>query len=733
MSDENADSSGVVRASGNDGQLSAPAGGERGFSLEAGLSVDDTTRRNPVSRGSRLAVLGHLDREAPAHPTPSGLNDDAGGDSPSQAGSIDPRGEDSTAKAHRGGEAHVAADFVRAGDEQQNTRGRGSGEATVRRSVSPPLRLDNGTLVLGERLRLRSSPAGLETHEGLDENGDDEVYAKFSGVGKRSDQSCRNGESLEEWANAARKSGRVDLPVPNPAESSTREQRARSDNYITDKGSSHSNSSNNSDNDDLILLTLEDLKSARSRAHKALLASNVTGTLETCQKILREWPSDGATLLYQGAAMAQVGEWDNAWDRMERVLALSSGVEKVVSVAASATAGYSTTRVGDGQGNTQSSAQHADAAGPPRAAAAAAAVPLDIALAAAANLASFARARAPETLDPNAETFFLVEGLRGAAERDHRVGLEEGKTRARSALPSSEASSPGERSKGENGSGNPEEPYKAGRINGYTDLLVMMAQALEGKGQLTSALRIYQRAILLGGHRDPRALHGLGGLSRRLLEVERERTRRQRLTHSVEAPAQSSAPSPPSLPAPAPSRLDRHHLSQHQTRTGKTATSSTASRNQRQRQRPSGCEWGISHPKPGQVFSSHDLVQVEFDLTLLDPGLPSAGSLFETTTVGSSAAGAGGLSSEDAAQESRGEGIAVAEDGLGVVVCSYLEGFKAAHCLPRGQLRDIGLGWHVLTAEAYQLPSLRPFSCPANGDANRDDRVEHRCVGSSIQ
>eukprot|EP00903_Cladosiphon_okamuranus_P018662 g17176.t1 len=574
ISDEKTESSGVVRTSVCDGQLSAPARWGRGFSLEAGLSVDDTTRKTNVSRGSRLSVLRHGGQDASSNRSPSGLYDDAGGDSPSQAGSIDPGGEVSTAEAHRVGEVHVAAALVRAGDEQQTTGGRGSREATVSRSVPVPLRVDNGTFVPGERPGLRSSPADPEPYEELDENGDDEVHA--SGVGNKSAQSHYNGESLEEWANAARKTGRVDLPVPKPAEPSSREQQMPSHN-------NSSSSIDDSEKDGLVFLTLQDLKSARSRAKKALLASNVTGTLEMCQTILRKWPSDGATLLYQGAAMAQGGEWDNAWDRMERVLALSSGVEKINLGPASAAAGYSTTHAGDGQGNTHSSAQQVDADGQSRAAAAAAEVPLDIALAAAANLASFARARAPKTLDQNAETFFLVEGLRGPADQDHRVGQERGKARAKSALPrSSRTSSPAERSKDENGSGNPEEPYKAGRIDGYTDLLIMMAQAFEGKGQLTSALRIYQRAILLGGHRDPRALHGIGGLSRRLLEVE-------------------------------------------------------------------------------------------FDLTLLDPGLPSAGSLFETIKVGNSAVESGGFSSEDSAQESKGAGIAVAEDGLGFIVCSYLE------------------------------------------------------------
>ena len=710
---EHMESSGVARSSCH-GQLSARDGGGRGFSLEAGLSVDESTTRGSAPRSGHLAVLGYGDyEEPPAHASPNGFR--VSRDRPSQAGNIDPAGEASTSEAHRVGEARVAAALVRGVDEERAVRGtERRREAVVRRSVPPPLRLDNGTLVLGERLGLRSSPSDPETcEEGLDKNGDDVVHTR--GVGETRDRSRWKGKSLEEWAAAARMNGRVDdLPVPNPHEPPTREQQTPRGNYIVDEITSSNNS--NSNKEGPALLTLDDLKSARSRAHKALLASNVTGTLEMCQKILLEWPSDGATLLYQGAAMAQSGEWDAAWDRMERVFALSSGVEEIVAAAASATAGHPTAKPAE----------------LPRAGAAAA-VPLDIALAAAANLASFARARAPETLDSNAELFFLVEGLRGAAERD-RVGLEREKLSARSTVFSSEISSSAEKSKADHGGGKSEYSYKAGRIDGYTDLLVMMAQALEGKGQLTSALRLYQRAVLLGSHRDTRALHGLGGLSRRLLEVERERKLRQGVTDK--APAQSSAPSPPSLPVPDPLVPDRHYLFHRQTGAGEitSRTSETrfrGSRQQRQHQRTRGCEWGISHPKPGQVFSPDDPVQVEFDLSLLDPGLPSAGSLFETITVGSGAAGAVGLVPEDVAQESRGGGIAVVEDGLGAVVCSYLEGFKAAHCLPRGQLRDIGLGWHVLTAEVYQLPSLRPFACSAGGIAARDGRVETRCVEKS--
>lgn len=727
MSDEDAESGKVVRSRSYGGEVSASAGGNRVFSLEAGLFVEGSTR-DKSTRGSRLAVLGHGDHEALAHPSPGGLSD--AGARLSQANGIDPGGDATIAEARRVGEARVAAAIVRAGYEARTAGGRAAGDATVARSVLPPLRLNNGTLVLGERLGLRSSPLDPE---GFDENG---VHEKghSSAVRKTHDQNRRNRESLEEWAATARKKGRVDSPVADLPEPSKRQRRTPGEHHITDESNGGNNNKKNT-RDDPALLTLHDLKSARSRAHKAIIANNFTETLDLCQKILQEWPSDGATLLYQGAAMAQSGSWDNAWNRMERVLALSNGVEETATISAPAKADCCFTHADDRRGNAQSSARHVDAAEAPRATAAAT-VPPDIALAAAANLASFARARAPKTLDSNAETFFLIEGLRGAAERD-RVAYERQNTSWKPALFSSETRSLDEKSTEELSGGKAEGSYEAGRIGGYTDLLVMMAQALKGNGQLISALRLYQRAILLGGHRDPRALHGIGGLSRRLLEVEHERTRRKSAILGTAAPTQSSVLLPASLPLPIPPTHDRHHLLSHQTGTSATAVSTSetgvaSSRKQRPQQPTSGCEWGILHPKPGQVFSPDNPIQVEFDLTLLDPGLPSAGSLFETVAVGvggvgaDAGAGSGGLSSEDFAHESRGGGITVVEDGLGVVVCSYLEGYNAAHCLPRGQLRDIGLGWHTLTAEAYQLPSLRPFACQADVDAAGDSRVEHR-------
>ena len=519
----------------------------------------------------------------------------------------------------------------------------------------------------------------------------------------------RKKKSLEEWATAARKRGRVDTPVPPTLPSSTPE----SPFPCGAQGNGNSKNSSNSNNSasrrsGSILLTPHDLESARARVHHALVAGNVTDTLEISQQILQEWPHDGTALLYQGAAMAQSGEWDVAWNRMERVLALSRGVEEIPArTAALGTAGSPADDSDSARGHARGSAR-LDATAKPSVTAEAE-VPLNIALAAAANLASFSGSRARENLDPNAETFFLVEGLRGNTGWNH-VGTGRRMTGNRT----STATSPSNRDtagddEGSNGRGY----HEVERIDSYTNLLVMMAHAHEGKGQLTSALRLYQRAVLLGSHRDQRALHGIGRLSRRLLEVEREKTRRRGTTGGEASPTHSSILSPLSLPTSL--------TGENTTTTSTGAPGAVApSRKTQRRERGASCEWGISHPRPDQIFSPDDSVQVEFDLTLLDPGLPSAGSLFETFAI---RAAAGGSFSAKDVQENGGSG-SIVQDGLGVVVCSYLEGFKAANCLPSGQMRGVGLGWHLLTAEAYQLPSLAPFSCPASAG---DDSAGYRC------
>ncbi len=695
-SDEQVESngSGGWRRTRVDGGVSEPTKRGGGISLEAGLPGDDAGRSESSNRGGRLAAQGYWDGTSPPR---HGQNDLPGG----PGHSVGERRSDSSAEGitgdtHRVGEARVAAEgLVRAGGEQRTVAGeRGEGtenEGSVRRSVPPALRLDNGTVVMGDRVGLRSLPTDPEEESGVveadgDGGGGDGDEMSASGAGETNGTRRRKKKSLEEWATAERKRGRVDAPVPSTLPPST-------PGVKQGRGTSNTSTHNGRGS---ILLTLHDLKSARARAHKALLAGNIIDTLEMCQQILQEWPNDGTALLYQGAAMAQRGEWDVAWNRMERVLALSRGAEALpmMAVASPGTDRY--------PADDDRSARNYSVAKNSRTTEAQ--VPLDIALAAAANLASFARSRARETLDPNAEIFFIVEGLRGAIGRHYvgsgrRVATERGNN----TVPATSLSD--KDNEGDDGG-----QYEFERIDGYADLLVMMAQALEGKGQLTSALRLYQRAILLGSHRDQRALHGIGGLSRRLLEVERDRMRRSGTTGGAAAKAHSSIMPPQPLQTAATGDP-----------TGAQRAVASSGRRQR-RERRTACDWGISHPRPGQVFSPEESVQVEFDLTLLDPGLPSAGSLFETFAIGTDA---GVSSSADDTQNGGSRGSIVA-DGLGVVVCSYLEGFKTAHCLPRGQLRDVGPGWHLLTAEAYQLPSLMPFSCPGSA---RNDSGRYRCGG----
>lgn len=536
-------------------------------------------------------------------------------------------------------------------------------------------------------------------------------------------------ESLAEWVAEARKSGRVYPPLPSVPDSPTTRQTQSMPPAHTNSGISGGDTGSDSTGGGRMFPTLRALKLARARALDDLLTGNVAGTLELCREILQEWPSDSTTLLYQGAAMAQSGEWGVAWNKMERILALSSGAQKVAPPSA--------------RSSHRLPGQSGAGIVPHRAAEV---VPLDVFLAAVVNIASFSGNHASETTDVHAETFFLVEGLRGAADRQNAAGPGNKVTPSRpssSSTPSSKSgeivttaentaeeeeagtkSSPGGNNEdGGDGGGNTitGDYYEVGKIDDFTHILTSLGKALEGKGQLTSALRLYQRAILLGSHRDQAALRGLGRMSSRLLQVERERTRRREITQAGAPRNLSPGGSPSSPPPPA----DRYFRQGYR---GETAVGDSAgSRPHAQRQGDS-CEWTITHPRPGQVFSPEDLIQVEFDLTLLDPGLPSAGSLFETVAIGGDGV-VGGFGPEGYAQGGRGYGAGdVIDDNLGVIVCSRLEHFKAAHCLPRGQLHDVGLGWHLLTAEVYQLPSLRPYSCPVDsggvGGGNENFRYE---------
>lgn len=544
-------------------------------------------------------------------------------------------------------------------------------------------------------------------------------------------------ESLEEWAVAARKSGRVNARAPTTAEPSARRR-------LEHKSQCAKSSINNTT--DVVSPHTVDLSDARARAKTALLEGNFSGTLDMCQEILQEWPSDATTLLYQGAAMSQKGEGDMAWDKMERVLALASGVEEVTTMTASV--GYTTS--GDDEACTLHDLERCAIRGDSLRAAEVT-VPLTVALEAAACLAIFARDRTTETLDPQSETFFLVEGLLSAVERDpvtigksiastaksslfssESIGKESeaGKnasTACMTKLSSSSSSSSGAKFECNNGESKYGESsdglhYSVEDIAGFTHQIIMMAQALERTGQLTSSLRLYQRAILLGEDRDQRGRRGLGSVSRRLLELERERALRPRTIH-VESP-----PAPPSF-----SDGNQHrHQCQRGTGASSAGTSGTSAYasipQKRQRQRRGSCEWDITHPRPGQVFSPEDVIMVEYDLTLLDPGMPTAGSLFESVTLGVGANGARGFLPHDYAQQGGGASTEGVRYHMGVVVCSYLEGFTTPHCLPRSQLNGVGVGWHLLTAEAYQLPSLRQLSCAAGSPESGDGRRNHRCV-----
>lgn len=552
-------------------------------------------------------------------------------------------------------------------------------DAGLHSPPSPPLLHDDGAsafsstvgLRVRDRVRLYAYDNKADRTPTTSNSGvvvvDDDNLPSSSGVAEEVENEARRdpgGEehrrrrqgSLEEWAAAARKSGRVDEPMLVSGGGELDD----GDACFTEKldPSSSASSSSTAERSAANLTTaaetvdtidrnpnqrrLEILASTRARARKSLLDGNATATLELCQMILEESPSDGAVLLYQGGALAQMGQWELASDNMEHVLAISCGADVMKVV---------TTAVGDrGDGSHEGERKEGV---PIERRQRDSAVPLDITLAAVANLASFAHKRVSDTLDLNAELFLLVEGLRGAADR--------------------------EKSKGEKDVG---QEVAVVPISGFCDLLIMAARTLEEAGQLTSALRLYQRVVLLGGHYDQRALHGLGKLSRRLPQVHRQ----QRNTPTTLATAPSVMPG-----------KEVHQLLAPERDTAK------------------GCDWGIVHPTPGQVISPDVAISIEFDLSRLDPGLPAAGSLFKTVP---------GCRDEPVTRPMKHDGDGIGqgrttdecgvESGLGVIVCSYLEGFDPVHCLPRGSMSGVRPGWHVLRAEAYQLPGLRPLSCPGN-------------------
>ncbi|CAM9380011.1 unnamed protein product, partial [Scytosiphon promiscuus] len=541
----------------------------------------------------------------------------------------------------------------------------------------------------------------------------------YNGLGACDKLECRANplrkrkQTLREWAAAARTNGRIVWPPQPPDASTPRKERS------TQKPMGGA-----------ALPTAQDLDSARSRASKAVRAGDVAATIALCQEILEQWPCDAAAHLYRGAAMAQSGEWGAAWNEMEHVLALSSGEQESAMAALAADTGdprFVDKEDGKHRNITERLASSYEASRARRK------VPSEIALAASANLASFARLRAAETMDPRAEMFFLVDGLRAAAGRElvDRAKIKAAAAKLRAPLPphwsaptaggtsggkrdeatsSVESSSKKSIERDDGDIGCIGDFDNVARIDEISNILFTMGRALEREGQLTSALRVYQRAILLGGNQNHRALHALGGISRRLLQ-EQPKKAQSRSAIPTEGSTASIASQTSSTPfSPSAFRLEA------QDRTGR-------------------CDWTITHPRPGQVFSPEEVIHVEVDLTLLDPGLPSAGTLFETDVIGGGGNSVDGL--PDAGQDG-GEGdIGVARDGLGFVVCSFLDSFEEAQCLPRLQLQHVQLGWHELTAEVYQMPSLRAFSCPwrdgtvGHGTERHSKRTVRFCVGDA--
>jgi glycosyltransferase involved in cell wall biosynthesis len=168
-------------------------------------------------------------------------------------------------------------------------------------------------------------------------------------------------------------------------------------------------------------------------------------------------------------------------------------------------------------------------------------------------------------------------------------------------------------------------------------LRLRVAAALEEAGQLMAAARQYQQ-ILINDSQSPRALQGLGGLSARL---------------------------------------------------GQEAWTQQAR-----------CRWSIRHPYEGQIFEYNESIQVEFEVTFLDP---------------LSASGTAGVPH------------AVARLGVtGALVCSYLDSnHHMANCLSRSQLVALSPGWHELTGEIYSLPGSASL---AELDESCKPKVVRFCV-----
>lgn len=383
----------------------------------------------------------------------------------------------------------------------------------------------------------------------------------------------------------------------------------------------------------------------RANARKFLLAGDLVTTFTLCESILSLNPSDSVALLYQGAALAKRGEWTLAGENMERVLALSFGADNYGE---------------EDEERSRQSWNHRGAAKEQRASLGRSRISPDTTLAAVVNLASFARLNASKTRDPSAETFFLLEGIRiGGSHRD--LGKYVGGEQAD--MMHAAASSD----------------------DGLIDILFMTARDFEEQGQLTAALRLYQRVVLLGGHQQKRILQGFGKVSQRLKQLQHSRrdvTSFPRPPPVVFSPAHADAPSARGA-ASSPAEIAHNH-----------------------------CEWSIIRPTSYQVFSPEAVIHVEFDLARLDPGVPIIGSLFASTR----------------AHDVPGTTASVAATGVGFFVCSYLDRFQLPNCLPRAELRDLKLGWHVLTAEVFVLPSLEPLLCGHGGHSAADRYVTLHAV-----
>lgn len=455
----------------------------------------------------------------------------------------------------------------------------------------------------------------------------------------------RKNVSLVEWAAAAREIGRV-YPPCDPGEGMSKPSESPSD--AASMATMPSNTSGFQCGRQGIASNVSatgegsphSVAEMRTNARQSLLAGDLEKTLTLCESILSLNPSDSVALLYQGAALAKRREWSLAWKNMERVLALSESAGSYGE---------------EDEGRSRWNRNHRSATNEQRATPGRLRVSPDTTLAAVVNLASIARLNASKTHDPSAEAFILLEGIRiGGSHRE--VGKYNGDEQA--------------------------DTMHAAASSGddLIDMLFMTARYFEEQGQLTAALRLYQRVVLLGGRQQQRILEGFGKVSQRLKQLQHSRrdfTSFPRPPPIVYPPPRADAPSARDA-TPSPVEVAHNH-----------------------------CGWSIIRPTSHQVFSPEAVIHVEFDLAHLDPGVPATGSLLASTR----------------AHDVSGMTASVAATGVGFLVCSYLDRFQLPNCLPRAELRDLKLGWHVLTAEVFVLPGLEPLLCGDDGRGAADRYV----------